>query len=59
MHIDSSDLKVNLNLEDTIAVINSTDTSFGIKGGPLENSFGFRMNLENFQCAKSNIEVGI
>lgn len=33
------------------------DTSFGIKGGPLENSFGFRLNLENFQCAKSNIEV--
>lgn len=56
-NLDNSNVRANLNLEDTIAQWNTTDSSFGIRGGPMENSFGFRMNLENFQCAKSNIEV--
>lgn len=46
-------------MDDTIEKLSSSETSFGIRGGPLENSFGFRLNLENFQCAKSNIEVSI
>ncbi|XP_055316014.1 DNA polymerase zeta catalytic subunit isoform X2 [Sitodiplosis mosellana] len=54
--LDNTDFRAHLNLDDTIARLSATDTSFGIKGGPMENSFGFRLNLENFQCAKSNIE---
>lgn len=57
--IDRSSFAENLNLEKTGDKLNSQNISFGIKGAALENSFGFRMNLENFQCAKINIEVGI
>lgn len=46
-----------LNLEDTLSKTNSQNFSFGISEATLENSFGFKMDLENFQCAKSNIEV--
>lgn len=33
--------------------------SFGIKGAILDNSYGFRMNLDNFQCAKSVNDVSV
>lgn len=35
----------------------SADHSFGITGATLENTFGFKMDLENFQTANANIEV--
>lgn len=47
----------DLNLGDTLNKTNSQNFSFGISEATLENSYGFKMDLENFQCAKSNIEV--
>lgn len=35
----------------------SYEHSFGITGVTLENTFGFKMDLENFQTAKANLEV--
>lgn len=53
----TSTLIDGLNLEDTLNKTNSQNFSFGISEATLENSYGFKMDLENFQCAKSNIEV--
>lgn len=47
----------NLNLEDTVMRSDSPNQSFGISGASFENSFGFKMELENFQTAVSNLEV--
>lgn len=47
----------DLNLAETLNKTNSQNFSFGITEATLENSYGFKMDLENFQCAKSNIEV--
>lgn len=44
----------NLNLDGT-----QFDHSFGITGVTLENTFGFKMDLENFQTANANLEVSI
>lgn len=49
----------HLNLDDTINKTNSQNMSFGIKGAVLNNSYGFRMNLDNFQCAKSVNDVSV
>lgn len=50
----------NLNLDGTnygSGGNSSADHSFGISGATLENTFGFKMDLENFQSANANIEV--
>lgn len=49
----------NLNLDDTVLREDSPNQSFGISGVTLENSFGFKMELENFQTAKSHLEVSV
>lgn len=49
----------HLNLDDTINKTNSQNMSFGIKGAILDNSYGFRMNLDNFQCARSVNDVSV
>lgn len=43
----------------TIGRSAAPNQSFGLTGVTLENSFGFKMDLENFQCAKANIEVNL
>lgn len=35
----------------------AAENSFGIAGVTLDNSYGFKMDLENFQTAKVNVEV--
>lgn len=50
--IDSS-----MNLENTLNKSMAPNSSFGISIASLENSYGFKMDLENFQSAKANIEV--
>lgn len=47
----------SMNVDTTITNSNSQNCSFGLTGVTFENSFGFKMDLENFQCAKANIEV--
>lgn len=56
---EPSTMMDDLNLADTLNKTNSQNISFGITEATLENSYGFKMDLENFQCAKSNIEVHI
>ncbi|XP_037034601.1 DNA polymerase zeta catalytic subunit isoform X2 [Bradysia coprophila] len=52
----SSPYQVNdLNYDDSKSLY-SPSHSFGITGATLENTFGFKMDLENFQTAKSHLE---
>lgn len=56
--LDRPSIIKHLNLDDTFSRSASPhQSSFGITGVSLDNSYGFKMELENFQTAKSNLEV--
>lgn len=57
MELERPSFVKNLNLDDTAIRSESPNQSFGITGVTLENSFGFKMELENFQTAKAHLEV--
>ena len=57
--METSSLQNNFNHLDGKNYDGSADHSFGITGASLDNTYGFKMDLENFQTANANLEVNI